>query len=202
VAETGAPHPDLGEPAERPELHERCAHHGARPAVDRCDACGEPICLGCAIPVRGRVLGPGCVSAELGDPALAASPEPDRTRRWPAVVGAAVAALATIGPWTRTGAGDRPFGAWIPTMRWSLAAGAAAIVLLALAWRWARRDGSTVPLLVTAGVAVLASALAIAFPPTFQAASWGPWACGLGAAAAAAGPAAATRTGTGSTQGV
>jgi hypothetical protein len=187
---------------EGPGPHERCAHHGARPAIARCDVCGEPICLGCAVPVRGRVLGPGCVAAELGDPALVAPPEPDRTRHWPAVTGAVLAVLATAAPWTRTGAGDRPFGAWVLTMRWSIVAAVAAIALLGVAWRWARRDGSGAPLLVTAAVVVLASALAVVFPPTFQAASWGPWACALGAALAAAGAGLALRAGRRSTQGV
>ena len=50
--------------------HERCVHHPGRAAVARCSACEEPICLPCAVPVRGRVVGPECLAAELGDPDL------------------------------------------------------------------------------------------------------------------------------------
>jgi hypothetical protein len=202
AAGTGAPREEPPAGDERPGPHERCAHHGARPAVARCDACGEPICLGCAVPVRGRVLGPGCVAAELGDPALVAPPGAARSFRLPAVAGAGLAVLATAAPWTRTGAGDRPFGAWVLTIRWSIVAALAAIALLGVAWRWARRDGSDAPPLLSAAAVVVASALAIVFPPTFQAASWGPWVCALGAALAAAAVGLATRTGSRSRQGV
>jgi hypothetical protein len=202
AAGTTAPRDEPPARDDRPGPHERCAHHGARPAVARCDACGEPICLGCAVPVRGRVLGPGCVAAELGDPALVAPVEPERSFRWPAVVCAGLAVLATAAPWTRTGAGDRPFGAWVLTMRWSIVAALASIALLGVAWRWARRERSHAPLLVAAAAVVVASALAIVFPPTFQVASWGPWACALSAALAAAAAHLATRTGSRSTQGV
>jgi hypothetical protein len=53
----------------------------------------------------------------------------------------------------------------------------AAIVLLISAW-WFRTRGTRTAAIVVglAGCAVAAgSALAIAFPPTFQAASWAPW---------------------------
>ena len=39
-----------------------------------------------------------------------------------------LALLATVGPWTRTGAGDRLFGAWVPSVRWSMVAAVAAAV--------------------------------------------------------------------------
>ena len=92
----------LEQPDERPvdegvgseeSLHERCIHHPGRPAVARCSACEEPVCMTCAVPVRGRVLGPECLAAELGDPAITTPPEPDRTLvgSWMAVAGAALA---------------------------------------------------------------------------------------------------------------
>jgi hypothetical protein len=163
--------------------HERCVHHPGRAAVARCAACDEPICLTCAVPVRGRVIGPECLANELGDPALIVPPEPvpSFTGSWATVAGAVLAVVATIGPWTRTGAGERLLGAWVPSIRWSLVAAVAAIVLLPLAW-WFRTRGSrsSGTLVALAGLVVVsASALAIAFPPTFQVASWGPW---LGAA--------------------
>ena len=174
------------------EHHGRCAHHPARTAVDRCDRCGEPVCLACAVPVRGRVLGPGCIAEELGDPALVQPPEPDRPLTGPAIAiaGAVAGVLATAGPWTRTGAGDRLFGAWVADLRWSMIAAVAAILLIPASWRLRRRGGGSGAVAVTALAVVVAAAsiLAIAFPPTFQAASWGPWAAlGAGAIAAAGG---------------
>jgi protein-S-isoprenylcysteine O-methyltransferase Ste14 len=167
-----------------PESNERCAHHAGRAAVAHCEACDEPICISCATPVRGRVLGPGCVAAELGDPALVEPPEPGRATSWGAVAGALVAVLGTIGPWTRTGAGDRLFGAWVLTPRWSMLVGVASVALLLVAWRWSDRSrGRTAATALGIG-AVIGSVLAILFPPTFQAASWGPWVTLAGAAIA------------------
>ncbi len=106
-----------------------------------------------------------------------------------AVAGAVVAVVATIGPWTRTGAGDRLFGAWVPSVRWSMIAAVAAVALLGVAW-WFRARGTRMgAALVAIGGAAVASgsALAIAFPPTFQEASWGPWLGAVGGAIAMAG---------------
>ena len=171
--------------------HERCVHHPGRAAVARCAACEEPICLTCAVPVRGRVIGPECLAVELGDPALVVPPEPAAafTGSWATVAGAVLAVVATIGPWTRTGAGDRLLGAWVPSIRWSMVAAVAAIALLPLAW-WVRTRGSRSggTLVAVAGLVVLvAAALAIAFPPTFQVASWGPWLGAAGGAISVAG---------------
>ena len=132
------------------------------------------------------MIGPECLATELGDPALAAPPEPapSRAGSFAALVGATLSVVATIGPWTRTGAGDRLFGAWVPNVRWSTVAAAAAILLFAAAL-WYRAGGARVRATLVAivgGVVAAASALAIALPPTFQAASWGPW---LGAAGGA-----------------
>ena len=171
--------------------HERCVHHPGRAAVARCAGCEEPICLTCAVPVRGRVLGPECLAVELGDPALVVPPEPvaSFTGSWATVAGAILAVVATIGPWTRTGAGDRLLGAWVPSIRWSMAAAVASVVLLPLAW-WFRTRGSRSGgmLVALVGLVVVsASALAIAFPPTFQVASWGPWLGAAGGAISVAG---------------
>ena len=159
--------------------HERCIHHPGRAAVARCSACEQPVCLACVVPVRGRTIGPECLASELDDPDLAvpAEPTPVAAGSVAAVAGAVLALAATIGPWTRTGAGDRILGAWVLTVRWSMVAGVAAVVLLISAW-WFRARGSRMAAIVVllAGSAVAAgSALAIVFPPTFQAASWGPW---------------------------
>ncbi|MBA3363563.1 MAG: B-box zinc finger protein [Actinobacteria bacterium] len=217
---TSPPEPDMGstaleQPDERPvdegvgseeSLHERCIHHPGRPAVARCSACEEPVCMTCAVPVRGRVLGPECLAAELGDPAITTPPEPDRTLvgSWMAVAGAALALFATAAPWTRTGAGDRMFGAWVPSFRWSMVAAVAAAVLLPAVWwfhRHGARSGAMVAIVGGAGVAV-ASALAIAFPPTFQVASWGSWVAALGGTIVVAGGLANVVMGARSGQGV
>lgn len=111
------------------------------------------------------------------------------TGSWATIAGAVLAVVATIGPWTRTGAGDRLLGAWVPSIRWSMVAAVAAIALLPLAW-WFRTRGSRSggTLVALAGLLVLAAAaLAIAFPPTFQVASWGPWLAAAGGAISAAG---------------
>ena len=170
---------------------ERCQHHPTRAAVARCAGCERPLCVSCAVPVRGRVFGPECIADELGDPDLTVPPEPDRPRPavWVAVAGAVLALIGTIAPWTRTGAGARVFGAWVPSVRWSMVAAVAAIVLVVAAWRLAVGIGRATWTVIVAGTIVaVASVLAIAFPPTFQAASWGPW-IGLvgGSTAAAAG---------------
>ena len=171
--------------------HERCVHHPSRAAVARCSACEEPICLPCAVPVRGRVIGPECLAAELGDPQLTVPPETVTAvpRSLAAVTGAVVAVVATIGPWTRTGAGDRVLGAWVPTIRWSMLAALAAVALLVVTWWYRARGTRTLATLVIVGGAAVASgsALAIAFPPTFQEASWGAWLGAVGGVVAAAG---------------
>jgi hypothetical protein len=167
-----------------PIAHERCAHHSARQAVARCDACELPVCLACAVPVRGRVLGPECLAAELGDPALVAPPEPDDHPRgsWAVIAGAVAAVIGTAGPWTRTGAGDRLLGAWVPSLRWSMVAAVAAVALaISVSWLRARGGRRAVVTTTSLAAAVLAaSVLAMAFPPTFQAASWGPWVTAVG----------------------
>lgn len=145
----------------------------------------------CAVPVRGRVLGQECLAAELGDPAIAIPLEPDRARAgsWASEAGAALALLATAGPWTRTGAGDRLLGAWVPSVRWSMVAAVVAAVLVPAIW-WFQRHGarSGAMLAIVGGTAIaVASAFAIAFPPTFQAASWGPWVAAVGGTIAVAG---------------
>jgi hypothetical protein len=145
----------------------------------------------CAVPVRGRVLGPECLGTELGVPAITTVPEPARAMAgsWVAVAGAVLAIVASAGPWTRTGAGDRLFGAWVPSLRWSMVAALAATILLPIAlWFRARgtRSGAVLVILFGTTVAV-ASVLAIAFPPTFQVASWGPWLAAVGGSIAVGG---------------
>ena len=149
------------------------------------------------------MLGPGCVAAELGDPALVSPPDGEVTRPWISVAGALVALAGTVAPWTRTGAGDRLFGAWVVNVRWSSIAAVAAVILLWLAWRSrGRTDGAGALVALLAGAVVVSAVLAIIFPPTFQTASWGPWLTASGAALAGAGGLLAVRSGRHRTQGV
>jgi hypothetical protein len=176
---------------------ERCASHPRTPAVAPCDRCGRPLCVGCAIPVRGRVLGACCLEAVLGplpDGGRAPRPAPDAL---PArLVGASltVAALATALPWTRFGAGSGAFGAWSGSFRWSMVAATAAVLGLGL-WSLARRGrfgaGRLPPGFfgTLAGMGAAGALLSIAHPPPFARPSLAPWlalaAClvGMGGAA-------------------
>jgi hypothetical protein len=140
------------------------------------------------------------VADELGDPALLTPPDPDVGISGAAVAGALVALVGTVGPWTRTGAGDRLLGAWVADLRWSMVAAIAGVALFSVAWRSrARGTPGSVVVGAFAVVVLVAAGLAIAFPPTFQAASWGPWVTAGGGATATA---AALRSGRGRRQGV
>jgi hypothetical protein len=112
-----------------------CATHPGRPAVARCGVCDRPLCLACAVPVRGEAIGAECLSAVLGDEGVPAPPE--RAHRPPApflaLLGALVALAGTTLPWTRFGAGSGAFGAWNGTVRWSVVAAVAAVVTFLVA---------------------------------------------------------------------
>jgi hypothetical protein len=94
---------------ERGRGTERCSVHGSAPSVARCDACGRAMCLSCAIPVRGRVLGTECLATALGPEApvpVVHEPRPGATPRAVALAGFAAAAAATVLPWSRFGTGS------------------------------------------------------------------------------------------------
>ncbi|MGZ8636328.1 MAG: hypothetical protein ACXWX2_05070 [Actinomycetota bacterium] len=181
---------------ERSRTAERCTVHGSSPSVAACDGCGRPLCLACAIPVRGRVLGAECLSTVLGPethmPEIVER-EPDRALRALAWGGHALALAATFLPWSRFGPGSEPFGAWSGDGGWSMLAVAAAVAgtLLPLV-RWVAR-GDQRPwdvVSVVAGALVAGgSLLAIARPPAFTSPWLGPWVAlvaGLAAAGALA----------------
>lgn len=176
---------------------ERCDLHPIRPAIDRCADCGRPLCLACAIPVRGRVLGSECLP-----PAVAPEVAPPRRRARPSPlvgIGLGVSLLATTLPWSRFGPGAGAFGAWDRSARWALTAAVLA-ALGALLWLaeglLGRRHLPVDGLLAALGLAVvLASAMAISRPPPFTRPWLGPWVaiagglcCGLASALAAMRP--------------
>jgi hypothetical protein len=162
---------------------ERCDLHPASLSVARCDGCGRPLCLACAVPVRGRVLGVECLEGALG-PGVPTDVLPTMERwtiPWATVgIAFAVAGGATLLPWTRFGEGSHPFGALGRAAQWSVVAAVAAALGLAV-WmtmrglrirphpRWA-----IVESVLGAAVAVGAT-LATLRPPPFTRPWLGPW---------------------------
>ena len=161
---------------------ERCDLHPRVPSVGRCDGCGRPLCLSCAIPVRGRLLGHECLVEELGADAPRQDAGPGRQRDLrQTVAGAAfaVATLSTVLPWSRFGEGAGIFGAWGRDPRWSLLAAVAAVAGLLL-WAARRRYGLERPawgyVLATLGALVAVGALlAVLRPPSFTRVWFAPW---------------------------
>lgn len=158
------------------------------------------MCLGCAIPVRGRTLGAECLVTALGDEAPApevAARTAAGERRALARVGLVVAALAAVLPWSRFGPGSGPFGAWSADPLWSMVAAIAATagLVLAVTQPMARERSRVwdVACLVTALLVVAGSALALARPPAFASPWLGPWVALLGGLLAAAGVVPALR---------
>ncbi len=139
------------------------------------------MCLSCAIPVRGRVLGSECLAEALGPDA-----PPDEAqvptgggRRTIAGLAFAVAVLSTVLPWSRFGEGDSIFGAWSASPRWSLLAAVAAVGGLALwlvTWRRADRPAAeAAALAILGGLVALGALLAVLRPPYATSASFAPW---------------------------
>jgi hypothetical protein len=170
---------------------ERCATHPSRLTVGTCDVCGRPLCIQCAVPVRGRVLGAECLAEVLGKEVPATTPpRPWRRLRSPAdrVAGAclAVAVLATLLPWTRFSTGSGFAGAWTFDIRWSMLAASASVIGLASWLAFGRRPSVTRTATVVAGtVVVVGSLLAALNPPPFTKPALAPW-IGLAAGAGAA----------------
>jgi B-box zinc finger protein len=161
---------------ERPtKVAERCEVHPGRIAIARCAECDRPLCVQCAVPVRGRILGPECLRKALGDEAPR-EPTPKRARRATSelVAGAAFACalVLTLLPWTRFGTGSGFAGAWATDLRWSMLAALAAFAGVA-AWLAGRRFGRlALRTEVVAGVLGGVGALmAMVHPPPFKHAS-------------------------------
>ena len=100
--------------------------------------CGRSLCLTCAVPVRGSLVGPECLATVLEDappPGPAPAPIPPRGDRI-AAAGFALVLVASIFPWSRFGDTSGYFGSW--RVSWSLVAvgaAAAGVVFALLAWR-------------------------------------------------------------------
>jgi hypothetical protein len=179
---------------------ERCHAHPGAAAVARCAHCERPVCIACAVPVRGAVVGAECLSAELGSPWTPAAPG---GRLALSLSGAAmmIALVATLCPWTR-------LGRWLAAWAWPIADDVPWAMLAAtgslagcLLWLVARRrervQGIAIALAAAGLVVGLGSSLSIANPPAFTHAWFGPYVAlpaGLGAALAAAVAARRART--------
>lgn len=159
--------------------------------------CGRPLCLSCAIPVRGQVLGAECLAAVLGPDGPPEEPAAPARPRQPGLTlagaGFALAVAASLLPWTRFGQGSGLFGAWgISPFRWSSLAALAGALGLAL-WVGARLT-SRIPertlarlLSAMAALAGLGSLLHLLHPPPFTHPWLGPWVALAAATAALAG---------------
>ena len=172
---------------------ERCANHPSRLTVGTCELCGRPLCIECAVPVRGRVLGTECLSEVLGDDTPASvAPRTWRRNRSPidriTAAFLAVAVIVTLLPWTRFSTGSGFAGAWATDTRWSMLAACAAVLTLG-AWLGLERRATIARAVAIAGSAVIAagSLLAALNPPPFTKPALAPWialAAGLCALAA------------------
>jgi hypothetical protein len=162
---------------------DRCEMHPGVPSVAHCDRCRRALCVDCAVPVRGRILGPECVPPSPGEAPGPDSPPPGRVARRPGLAGVgaafAICVALTALPWTRFGHASGPFDAW-RWPRWSLMAAVAAVVGLAVwAFQWWRpRMTDRTALLVLASLAAvttLGGLLAGLAPAPLTKSTWVPW---------------------------
>ncbi len=188
--------PEAGDITERPPHTRtgRCWTHPSAVAVSTCAVCGRGLCIACAIPARGQVVGPECVSAVVEDlPPQPAPPAPARPRGdLLALAGFVLVLAVSFFPWSRFGVASGFTDAW--RLHWSLLALASAVVgvtIVMLLWR-GRLGGQVASLLIVvmaAGVAVGAILHATRPPPTSNAAVTLPWRVAVaGAGLAVTGP--------------
>jgi hypothetical protein len=135
--------------------------------------------VACAVPVRGRLIGPECLSKVLVDlplPLPVPEPVPARGDRL-ALAGFGMLVVLSMLPWSRFGDSRRYFGAWAP--HWSLGAALAGVagVLVVLFGRYRSVD----PRLETAtygGLALVAGVAAFLShrkPPLLAEPTVWPW---------------------------
>jgi hypothetical protein len=171
----------------------RCANHPAVASVGVCEICGLALCLACAVPVRGRVIGPECLSKVLVDaPPPPQVADPIQTRgSWLALIGFGIVLITSVFPWSHLGDSSGYFGAWAP--HWSLVAvGAATLgILLILVDRFRPTDPrvGTASMFLLALVAGVAAFLHHRHPPLLAVPSAWPWLALAGVAVAILGAA-------------
>jgi hypothetical protein len=160
---------------------ERCHAHPGAVAVATCEECGRPVCLTCAVPVRGTVVGIECLPADVR---TGGTPDPPRRPAALTTAGIAfgVALFATLLPWARQG---RWFGAWAWPFRsdfpWSMLAAPAALAACVVWWSGRRRDPvrrTAVQVAVLAALVAVGAYLAVDSPPEFTRPWVGPYVAG------------------------
>jgi hypothetical protein len=117
------------------------------------------VCIACAVPVRGTIVGPECLAAVLDrapDP-LPVPPPISPMGDWLARVGFGLVVALSILPWSRVGEGARVLGAW--AVNWSLLAAVGALAGLAVTLF--ARYRSVDPRLTASAYAILAMSVAL-----------------------------------------
>jgi hypothetical protein len=187
-SEEPEPEPDKTARREPASRKGRCATHPGEVSVASCDVCGRALCIACAVPVRGSVVGQECLAQVVEDPPPAppATGSPSWTRGL-LVGGFALTVAASILPWARYGDASGMLRAW--TMHWSLLALVAALaglVVLMLRRRFpADQILLSVVLAVLAAVSLLGVLLHGVHPPPLSERAplgWGLAVLGSGAA--------------------
>jgi hypothetical protein len=162
----------------------RCATHPGAASVGSCDVCGRSLCVACATPVRGAIVGRECLAAVLEDaPPADPVPNPIRPRGGKlALAGFAVVVLSSLFPWSRFGDSSRYLGAWTP--HWSLIAALAGVLGLAFAVYVLRRPLDprleSAPYGILGLLIVIAAAIQHRHPPILTEATYWPWVAVLG----------------------
>jgi hypothetical protein len=163
---------------------DRCSLHPGSQAVATCGGCGRPLCLWCAVPVRGVAYGNECLHLVLGEDRPFEDEAPAERAPSGALIGFGIALAATVLPWTRFGEGDSPFGAWSLSPRWALLAAVASVLGLGVtlvARRRARPDPRWVIAEVAFGAAVVVgSVLEWLRPPFPSRPTVAPWIAAAG----------------------
>jgi hypothetical protein len=157
----------------------RCTNHPGAKRVGKCTICALPLCVTCAVPVRGTIVGVECLGRVVDDPPPRRKPPfTANTRVRPvAVAGFGLALVASVFPWSRFGNDSGWLQAW--TINWSLLAASAAAAGVLFAVLALRRP----PDPRTETLAYLGLALLVAFgallhldrPPPLSASSLVPW---------------------------
>lgn len=165
-----------------------CIHHPGVAAVGTCQVCGGAVCIACAVPVRGTIVGSECLAAVLDSApdSLSVPPPISPLGDWLARAGFGLAVALSVLPWSRVGEGSRIFGAW--AVNWSILAAVGALAGLAVALF--ARYRSVDPRLTTTSYAILAMSVALGSllrlirPPLLSEASVAPVLALIGAALA------------------
>jgi hypothetical protein len=166
----------------------RCATHPAAASVGSCDVCGRAVCVSCAIPVRGALVGRECLGAVLEDaPPPEGLPSPIRPRGGRlALIGFGLVVATSVLPWSRFGDSSRFLGAW--ALHWSLIAALAGVLGFAFAvfviYRPLDPRAEAGAYGILGLLVVITAALQYRRPPILSEATFWPWVAAVGGALA------------------